>query len=310
MNEIAENIYLIDNQLYSIPECGSVYLIDEENKALVDTGPTTSVNAVLSGIRKVGFSPEDIDYVIVTHIHLDHAGGAGALIKHMPKAQLVVHHRGAKHMVDPSRLVSGMLAVQGKKGLERNGEVVPTDAGRVRSVYDGDELKLGTSQVLRFIDAPGHAPHELCIYESKNNGVFTGDAAGLYVAIGDGVLTPSTPPPNFDGESYINTIQRLMKLNPSKIYFAHFGTSTRVQEDLRKAMDRIQVWDDMVAKAIKEDKLDGLVQRMVDVVAVDLEPIRKMESLYKQFVEFSLSTNAGGYIEYYREKHKAKKMED
>ena len=98
--EVAENVYLIDNQLYSIPEWGSVYLLDEENKALIETGPATSATHVINGIRQIGIEPEDIAYIIVTHIHLDHAGGAGVLLKDMPRARVLVHYRGARHLVN------------------------------------------------------------------------------------------------------------------------------------------------------------------------------------------------------------------
>ncbi|MFP4642105.1 MAG: MBL fold metallo-hydrolase [Dehalococcoidia bacterium] len=105
VSEVAQNIYMIDDQLFSIPEWGSVYLINEEKKALIECGPTTSANTVLDGIREVGVRPEHISYLIVTHIHLDHAGGAGVLARHMPQAQVVVHHKGAQHLINPERLV-------------------------------------------------------------------------------------------------------------------------------------------------------------------------------------------------------------
>jgi len=106
IDEVAEKIYLIDDQLYSIPKFGSVYLLNEEKKALIDCGPTTSVNTVLAGVKKVGVKPEDITYIIVTHIHLDHAGGAGVLLRNMPQAQVVVHYKGAQHLINPVNLVN------------------------------------------------------------------------------------------------------------------------------------------------------------------------------------------------------------
>jgi len=303
IKEIAENIDMIDQQIYSIPEWGSVYLINEEKKALIDTGPTTSANRVLDGIRGAGVSPEEIDYVIVTHIHLDHAGGAGVLIKHMPQAQVMVHHRGAKHMVDPARLVSSMLAAQGEEAMVRYGEMVPIVTDRVKPVYEGDVLRLSGKQLLRFIDAPGHAPHELCIHESRNQGVFTGDAAGLLAA--DEVLLPVTAPPSFNTELYIDTLERLMALEPAAIYFAHFGVSNTAQESLKSVRDKLLVWDDMVAAAIKEDKFDGVMEKIKDQTCAELEPVRKMESLYKYLTRFFVPLNIAGYSKYYQEKYEA-----
>jgi len=304
INEIAENIYMIDGQLYSIPKWGSVYLINEEKKALIDTGPSTSANTILDGIKKVGVRPEDIDYLMVTHIHLDHAGGAGVLAKDMPRAQVVVHHRGSRHLVNPAKLVSSVIAAQGEEAMMRYGEVVPIEMHRVKPVYGGEVLRLSGRQLLQFIDAPGHAPHELCIYESRNNGVFTGDAAGIYVA--NEVSLPVSPPPNFDAELYIDTLERLMKLKATMIYVAHFGVSNKAQESLQLVIDKLQLWDDMVTEAVKEDRFDGVEERMVTQICAELEPVRKMGYLYEYLTGNFVPLNIAGYMKYYREKHEVR----
>ena len=302
IKEVAENIFMIDDQLYSIPSWGSVYLINEERKALIDTGPTTSVGVVLDGVKRVGVKPRDIDYIIVTHIHLDHAGGAGVLIKEMPRAQVLVHHKGARHLVNPTKLISSVIEVQGEGAMVKHGEVVPIEADRIKPVYDGDGLKLDERQVLRFIDAPGHAPHQLCIYESRNNGLFAGDAVGMSVVENE-FLLPDTPPPNFDAELCISTLERLMKLKATVIYFAHFGVSDKVQENLRLAMERLQVWDDIVTEAVREDGLKAAVERMMAQVCAELEPIMEMESLYKYITEVTIPLSIAGYLKYYQKKH-------
>ncbi|MBI2328431.1 MAG: MBL fold metallo-hydrolase, partial [Chloroflexi bacterium] len=254
--EVAENVSMIDDQLYSIPQHGSVYLLNEKKKALIDSGPVTSARVVLDGIRESGVRPEDIDYLIVTHIHLDHGGGAGLLIKNMPKARVVVHHRGAKHLIDPTRLVSSALAAlsRGERDLSQETELVPIEAERIKAVSDGDTIELGEQQVLRIIEAPGHAPHELCVYESRNNGLFSGDAAGLSVAENK-VLVMVNAPPSFDADLSIATLKRLMALKASRIYFAHFGMSCEVQPKLQLAIDTLQAWDDIMTEAVREDAL-------------------------------------------------------
>jgi len=122
--------------------------------------------------------------LIVTHIHPDHAGGAGVLLRDMPQAKVVVHPRGARHMVNPAKLINSVIEAQGKEGMERCGEILPIEQERVQPVNDGDTIRLSDRQLLRFIDAPGHAPHELCIYESRNQGLFTGDAVAVFLAEG------------------------------------------------------------------------------------------------------------------------------
>ena len=303
IKEVAENIYMIDDQLYSIPEWGSVYLINEEKKALIDTGPTTSLSVVLDGIKRAGVRSEDIDYIIVTHIHLDHAGGAGVIIRDMPHAQVLVHHRGAKHLVNPAKLIGSAIEAQGEETIVKHGEVVPIAAERVKPVYEGDVLKLSEKQSLRFIDAPGHAPHELCIYESRNNGLFAGDAVGMSVAENE-ILLLDAPPPSFDAELCIDTLERLMKLKATMIYFAHFGVSDKVQENLRSAIGRLQVWDDIITEAVKEDGFEAAAERIMAQVCADLEPIGKMEPLYKYITEVTTPLSIAGYLKYYQKKHR------
>ncbi len=302
IKEVAENIYLIDNQLYSTPGGGSVYLINEEKKALVDTGPTTSANAVLNGIRQLGLRPENIDYIIATHIHLDHIGGAGYLLKNMPCAQVFVHHRGAKHLVNPARLVSSMIAVEGDEALVRSGEVVPIQEGRLKPVYDGDTLEFGEKQLLTFIDAPGHATHHVCIHESRNNGVFTGDAAGIYIAEGEIVL-PVTPPP-FDLDVSIDTINRLIKLKANRLYFAHFGATTGVEETLWSVIDRLRLWGTIINEAMRDDKLDNLAKRIVNQSCSKMEPGKVTAPLYEKLLG-NVNLSIPGYVRYFQKQRES-----
>ncbi len=304
INEVAENIFMIDSRLYSMPKWGSVYLINEERKALVDPGPATSVSEVLDGIKKIGVRSEDIDYIIVTHIHLDHAGGVGSIIRDMPRAQVVVHHRGARYLANPERLVSSVIEAQGVAAMARYGEVVPVEMSRLRSVSGGNVIKLGALQTLKFIDAPGHAPHELCIHESRHNGLFSGDAVGVYIAESE-ILLPATQPPNFDLELWLDTIDRLMELKATTIYFPHFGLSDKVQEILQTAVDNLQVWDGIAIEAVKENGFDGAAERMAAQACAKLEPVKKLKYLYEYLVNTSIPSSVDGYIKYYQKKYKA-----
>lgn len=301
--EVAEKIYLIDDQVCSIPKLGSVYLLNEEKKALVDSGPPSSANIVLDGIRKVGVRPEDINYIIVTHVHVDHAGGAGVLLKDMPQAQVVVHHKGARHLLKLAELMESTRKTVGTEIIAQWGEVVPVEPERVQVVHDNDVIQLSEEQVLNFIDAPGHAPHELCIYERRNGGIFTGEALGLYFA--DEVLLPCHPPPSFDLEVCINTIQRLMTLNASRLYFAHFGVTDRVEEILQLAIDKLQIYGNIVADAIKENALDDITERVLAQVVPELELMRRTPSVYKLIVGDLIPWGIAGFIHYYQQRYKA-----
>jgi len=303
VDEVAENIYLIDDQICSIPKLGGVYLLNEEKKALVDSGPPSSANVVLDGIRKVGVRPEDINYIIVTHIHLDHAGGAGVLLKDMLQAQVVVHHKGARHLLKLAELVESTIKTVGTEIISQWGEVVPVEPERVQVVHDNDVIQLSEEQVLDFIDAPGHAPHELCIYERRNGGIFTGEALGLYFD-DDKVLLPCHPPPSFDLEACIKTIQRLMTLNANRLYFAHFGVTDRVEEILQLAIDKVQIYGNIVAEAMKENALDDITERVLAQVTPELELMRRTPSAYKLIVGNLIPWGIAGFINYYSKKRK------
>ena len=303
VEEVAKNVYMIDDQVCSISKMGSVYLLDEEKKALVDSGPPSSAGIVLDGIRKVGVRPEDINYIIVTHVHVDHAGGAGVLLEDMPQAQVVVHHMGARHLLKLAKLVESTVKTVGSEIIAQWGEAVPVEPERVQVVHDNDAIQLSEEQVLDFIDDPGHAPHELCIYERRNGGIFTGEALGLYFA-DDEVLLTCHPPPGFDLELCTKTIQRLMTLNARRLYFAHFGVTDRVEEILQMAIDKLQIYANIITEAIKGDALDDITERILAQVVPELELMRRVPSAYKLVVENLIPWGIAGFMDYYSKKQK------
>ena len=302
VSKVAEKIHMIDNRLFSIPKWGSVYLLDETEKAIVESGPTTSVDAVLEGLSQLGTEPKDISYLIVTHIHLDHAGGAGALMKRLPNARLVIHHKGARHMADPTRLVAGAVSARGKDVSAMHGEVIPVDNDRILPVGEGDSLTLSHGQTLVFLDTPGHAPHELCIRETRNGGVFPGDSLALYIPDYDIVL-PYHPPPQFDLKLCLETVEPLEHLSPKRIYYSHFGMTDRVKEHIARARKMLLEWEDIIRVAIKNDALNDVKSKLVDRAVRELEPIKNipdMLPLYSYLTEKSFPMSAEGHIAYHK----------
>lgn len=303
VSEVAENIYMVDAQLCSIAKLGSVYLLNEEKKALVDSGPSSSASVVLDGIRQVGVRPEDINYIIVSHIHLDHGGGAGVLLKHMPQAQVVVHHKGAKHLMAPAELLDSSIEALGAEIIAQQGEVVPIEPHRLKLVHGNDTIRLSEKQVLDFIDAPGHAPHELCIYERRNGGLFVGDALGLNLA-GGRVLLQCHPPPSFNPQVCISTIERLKGLNATSVYFAHFGAANKVQETLQLAIDKLRSYHTLMAKAVEDNTLDKAAEAISAQIRAEIEPVKRLPSLY-EFVDNVIVTPCiAGLLHYYRNRYR------
>jgi glyoxylase-like metal-dependent hydrolase (beta-lactamase superfamily II) len=303
IKEVAKGIFSIDDNLYSIPEAGSVYLIAGEKKVLVDTGPATSGQTVIDGIRETGFKPEEIDYIIITHIHLDHSGGAGSILKYTPRAKVVAHQKAIRHLIDPSKLVRSAIEAEGQEFVMGNGEVLPIPEQSLIAANDGDILELGDGQVLTLLACPGHAPHELCIIDSRSRGVFVGDAVGHYLD-GTDVMVPVTPPPSFDLDLYIATLNRLMSLPVDKIFFAHSGTSDQVQEKLELAKRKLLDREKIISEAAAVKNLEGCAEQVVKYVSSELGWVREYKrQVYDYWTGVDIPMSAAEHVRYYKKKH-------
>jgi len=248
-----------DVRMMGVTGFGAIYLIDEDEKVLVETGTSNDVRAILDAVRGFGLRPADIDHVIVSHIHLDHAGGAGFLLKEMPGATVYVHERGLKHLVDPSKLVASAQSALGDMASEF-GTMSPISPDRLHAVKDGETLDLG-GRVLRFLDSPGHAPHELTVFDEKNRSVYTGDAAGLYFPA-DEILIPIAPAPAFDLEDNLATFRRLLELKPRALLFSHFGPHDRPREAIQRQLVQYPAWSELVHRSLAERGEDGVTQEL------------------------------------------------
>ncbi|GEC89186.1 MBL fold metallo-hydrolase [Brevibacillus brevis] len=244
--DLGERIHLIDGFDMGWAERTGTYVIAEEELTLVETGPSPSVPYIKAGLAKLGYSAEQVKYIIVTHIHLDHAGGAGLFLKDCPNAKIVVHPKGARHLVDPSRLITGARAVYHDDfdRLFDPIEAVPEERILIRG--DGDTLKIGENCVLEFLDSPGHANHHFSIYDPVSRGMFTGDTAGvLYPQLKkDGVhlVLPSTSPNQFDPDAMLASVSRFEARKLSRIYFGHFGMSEQVDDVYRQLREWLPVF--------------------------------------------------------------------
>lgn len=216
------------------PAFDAAYLVVEAGRAaFVDCGTSHSVPAMLDALRAQGLSPDAVDWLVLTHVHLDHAGGAGLLMEHLPRARLAVHPRGAPHMIDPARLIAGATQVYGAAEIERSyGRILPIAAERVVVVEDGQDIKLA-GRTLHCIDTPGHARHHMCIWDARSRGWFTGDTFGLsYREFDTGrgaFVLPTTSPVQFEPEPLKASIRRMLSFDPAAMYLTHYGPVTDVQ---------------------------------------------------------------------------------
>ncbi|MEF8857845.1 MAG: MBL fold metallo-hydrolase [Halolamina sp.] len=212
-----EDIYYVDTGMYDVSEYGSVYIIDAERPAIVDTGTGGDYEAVSGALDELDV---DLQFVLPTHVHLDHAGGAGHLLEDHPDAEVRIHERGVRHLVDPERLVAGTKSAVGEQ-WQYYAEPVPIPDDRIDGLEDGDEIDLG-DRSLAVQEAPGHAPHQHVYHDPESSVLFTGDAAGIYVPAEDDIRETS-PPPQFDLDQARRDVSMLIDREPETLAFGHFG---------------------------------------------------------------------------------------
>jgi glyoxylase-like metal-dependent hydrolase (beta-lactamase superfamily II) len=256
----AEGITVIDTVMCGRERVTSSYLLEGSEPAIVETGPTTSLEALTQGLDSLGIGPADLAHVVVTHIHLDHAGGAGAVAERFPSARVWVHERGAPHLADPAKLVASAGRIYGERRLQDLfGTVHPVPSDRLRAIADGETISLG-DRSLQVMHTPGHAGHHVCLIDSRSGGVFVGDAFGVFLP-DVRVLRPATPPPEFDLELAIGSIERVAAADPSVLLFSHFGPSPDVRALSTLAVIRLREWTGIVEGIL------GSTTRVEDVVA-------------------------------------------
>ena len=213
---------------YVRPRFDAVHLLEREGKVgIVDAGANASVPLILGALQELGLPLAAVEWVFVTHVHLDHAGGVGALLEHLPRAHAIVHPRGAPHLSHPARLQQATIAVYGHERFERlYGKLVPVPTARLRETSDGERLWLGSSE-LSILHTPGHALHHQVLFDHTGSAAFTGDTFGLaYPELETSAgpfIVPTTTPSQFDPEQLTSSIARIAALQPASLYLTHFG---------------------------------------------------------------------------------------
>ena len=300
---VAENIYAIETGLYrhGLAAC---YLVREADRlALVDTGTAHTTPHLLQFIADLGLTPAHVDWIIPTHVHLDHAGGSGDLMAACPGARLVVHPKGAPHMIDPSRLAAGASAVYGAEGFAKDYKhLLPVPASRVILAEDGMEIDLAGRKLV-FLDTPGHANHHGCIWDARTQGFFTGDTFGIaYKEFnnerGDMLFAPTTPVA-FDPEAWLASIDRLMSYQPRRMYLTHYGcleNPAALAEDLRQSVRDLAALALAEEAGPKEGRLDRLRTAVGDYLArrVQDHGCELPESRVRELLALDTDLNAQG----------------
>jgi glyoxylase-like metal-dependent hydrolase (beta-lactamase superfamily II) len=298
--EAAPGIRAIDTNMFGRDRLTSAYLVDADQPAIVETGPTTSVDAVREGLSALGIGASDLAHIVVTHIHLDHAGGAGAVAAHYPQATVWVHERGAPHLADPDRLVASAGRIYGpERLLELFGPVHPVPAERLRAVAGGDRVSLG-NRTLDVLYTPGHAGHHVALIDDRTRAVFVGDAMGIFLP-DVRVLRPATPPPEFDLDLAVDSVERIRAAGPSAVLFSHFGPDREVDELCDLAIDRLRRWTSVTEEALRAtDDLSEVVRRLrAETEDIDVADGPPDDRVRYEFLS-SYEMNASGLVRYLR----------
>jgi glyoxylase-like metal-dependent hydrolase (beta-lactamase superfamily II) len=253
VTDLGHGIWALDTGFKRPLFDASHLLVENGRAAFVDVATSHSVPRLLAALDGRGLAPADVDYVILTHVHLDHSGGAGALLRHLPTAKLVVHPRGARHMIDPSTLVKGSAAVFGEEEVRTAyGEVVPVDAERVIEAGEGFVLELG-GRPLAFLDTPGHARHHVCIWDATSRSFFAGDTFGLaYPELASdrgSFIIPTTTPVQFDPGALAKSIDRMLQKAPRAMLLTHYSQVSDVEHLARELMGQVRTFVDLAQAA-------------------------------------------------------------
>jgi glyoxylase-like metal-dependent hydrolase (beta-lactamase superfamily II) len=292
----------IDCRMGGLDGIVAAYVVPGENGvAVIETGPATVAATLTEALASMGIGPSDVAYFVGSHIHLDHAGGAGDLVDVFPSATIVVHREGARHMVDPAKLMASAYRVFGPRLDELFGPLRPVPADRLRAVDDGDRLDLGRGRSLEIVYAPGHARHHMGVLDSETGVLFVGDSMGVYLPEA-GVLRPATPPPDFDLELALKSLERYRSLSPSGLYLTHFGPAPADRDLLAEAAERLVRFGEIVREAMKESEdLDFITDRLVEKTRDDYAVVWNDPELLKKFESLNaFRSSAAGYLRYFQ----------
>lgn len=291
---------VIDTKMHGYEGITAAFVVRAEKTALVECGPKSSVEHVLAGLESAGI--QDLDWIIVTHIHLDHAGAAGTLAQRFPDARIAVHPVGAPHLADPSKLWSSAARIYGDAMERLWGGIDPTPEDRIEIVSDGEAIDLG-GRTLTAIETPGHAGHHHAYRDDVSGIVFTGDALGVRPQ-GIAAIRPATPPPEFNLDVALASIERLRGSDARELWFTHFGRCELPLEDaFDAAAESLRRWGRWVEEARETTTdLDEVTAAIVEKDRAELGARLSEEDVTRMEHTTSYRMNVSGYMRYFDKK--------
>lgn len=247
-HEYDHGLHCLDLDFQGRPGVIASYLLEDAGeRALIETGPASTIESLLAALATLNIDPDSISKLLVTHIHLDHSGAAGVWMRRFPRAHLYAHEIGMPHLVDPTKLIASATRIYGDMMGPLWGPVEPVPEDRLNALTNNDVVTVG-DRTLNVLYTPGHASHHVAYYDERRSAVFTGDVAAVRLQ-GQSYVRPPTPPPDLDLEAWMRSIERLRELRPDVLYLTHFGGFTDIDRHLADAGQRLYAWSDVVLKA-------------------------------------------------------------
>ena len=290
LEKVAEDIYRLGEQVPGANAIFAVYFIQGGDGAIIEPGPAVLVPKIQGAVAELGLSHPE--YIIPTHIHLDHAGGVGRLAQLFPDTKIVVNRQGARHIVEPSRLIESTRMAFDDDFEDTYGPILPVPESRLRVAEDGERLSVG-SRELAIIYTPGHAPHHIAIFDTKTKGLFCGEALGLIYDLGYPPL-PAVAPPSFDMELYLNDMERLKALKPKLLFYSHGSVANEPEKLIATVMENTRLVGDFIRRDLKAgEREETVISHVGDYLR---------NHFGATLDEYELMSNVKGYIHYFRKK--------
>jgi glyoxylase-like metal-dependent hydrolase (beta-lactamase superfamily II) len=299
IREVADKIYEIrpeGKEFECFPLC-TVYLIVDENAALVEVGCSVQIPDILEAVDKLDYDIRKLSYIIPTHVHADHAGGAGLLARQLPQTKVVAYSRAVKVLADPSileRMMQGFMQIYGDDARKRFGQMVPVAEERFVKVDDGDSIPLGHRE-LKVIHTPGHDPNHLCFLDTESRGIFCGDALGAYFSDIEAFFT--SPVPGSDPFLFLQSIEKLKKLKPELVFFSHGSATGDADKIIQSALDVARQCHDTALEALRSGEDQKVVaRRLIEIMAGGSAPARSDLADWPYFIPIAVE----GYRQYFK----------
>jgi glyoxylase-like metal-dependent hydrolase (beta-lactamase superfamily II) len=282
---------------------GSYLLAGENELAIIDPGPGSTLEPLLGAIREVGFDPQAVTHILATHVHLDHAGVTGSLARLLPRAQVYVHSKGAPHLIDTSKVVASASRIYGERMKLLWGDIEPTPAERVHVLEGGDILKVAGRR-LEVHYTPGHAVHHVVFFDAHSGELFVGDVAGVRLP-GVDYVRPPTPPPDLDLEDWTASIDRVKSLRPDVLYIAHYGAVRDITQHFGRLREKLYAWGEFVLDAMRNGKNEAeIIAMLIERTQPELQRVaRDAHAIQRYEIATNYPMTVQGYMRYWRKKH-------